>query len=70
MEKRSMLFNKICVVISIGVFFLMAMGCSSNTEELKPGQCKYHSDCKGGGTKCNQGWCEDIYHPKRDIQPL
>ena len=68
MKKGIMLFNKICMFMCLGLALCVIAGCSAN-EELEPGRCNFNPDCKGG-TKCNQGWCEDIYHPKKAIQPL
>ena len=62
------LFSKISVFLSLLLVLSVFGGCST-AEELRPGQCDYNSDCKGG-TMCVKGWCEDIYHPTKDIQPL
>lgn len=69
MKNGLMFFNKICLVLSTLILFSFVIGCSSK-EEPKPGQCEVNIDCKGEGTKCNKGWCEDIYFPKAKIQPL
>lgn len=45
----------------------LVAGCwGSSQPEVPYGPCAFNDDCHEG-ERCRQGWCEDIYKPKREI---
>ena len=53
----------------LGLAILLAMNaCSAEQPKLPEGRCVVPGDCPEGMT-CRNTFCEDIYHPRREIKP-
>ena len=61
--------EKIFFTALLASLFLSGVsGCTYKKRELKKGQCRENVDCPRGTHCGDSGWCEDIYHPRRDIK--
>ena len=54
------------LVCGLGMVLILA-GCHKAPATPEGGRCFENKDCKSG-SRCVEGWCEDIYHPKQDIK--
>lgn len=57
----------IIILFFIGLCVLLA-GCAETAELLPAGRCRLNEDC-ADGQSCRSSYCEDIYHPRKDIKP-
>ena len=57
----------ITVVFVLGALLPLA-GCAETAELLPAGRCRVNEDCPDGQT-CRASYCEDIYHPRKEIKP-
>lgn len=49
-------------------FLLFCASCSEVKAPRPPeGRCEMNEDCSSG-ERCIETWCEDIYHPRREIK--
>lgn len=52
----------------IALIVVTCLGCSESVQLLPQGRCRVNEDCSEGNA-CRNTYCEDIYHPRKDIKP-
>lgn len=63
-------FGRLAAMGLLAVGFLGGLfGCFGPAErKFPPGRCEVNEDCPNSGYRCADTWCEDIYHPRREIK--
>ena len=66
MMKKTLLVS--ILVSTIAMVLVGLGGCSAEVKpKLAKGRCEINENCQPG-ERCENTWCEDIYHPRKEIK--